>query len=145
MPDWKKNSLDLRLHHIGCAVTSIEQGLAIYRDGMGFDRISPAVEITSQKVEVCFVEASPDVYLELVAPLSEDSPVGSFLKRRQHYYHICHETPSVPDTIAHLTKQGFRQLSLFDSEAFNGQPCAFLLSPALALVELCTSGSFTLL
>lgn len=136
---------ELNLHHVGCAVTSIEDGLKPYRDALGFSRISEIITVASQNVRVCFVETAPGVCMELVEPTAEDSPVSGFLKRRQYFYHVCYSTPNVAATVEHLESQSFRRLSIFDSEAFNGTPCAFLLSPELALVELCTAGAFTLL
>lgn len=138
-------SIPLTLHHIGCAVRSIDEGLRLYTQAMGFSRVSPIVEVATQHVRVCFIETAPGVFVELVQGLSEASPVSGFLKRRQYYYHLCYSTPNVRESVAHLEGKSFRQLSIFASEAFGGSECAFLLTPELALVELCTSGSFTLL
>jgi catechol 2,3-dioxygenase-like lactoylglutathione lyase family enzyme len=134
----------LKLHHVGCAVPSIEVGLRPYTQALGFSRVSKIVEVTSQKVRVCFIETAPDVFVELVQGLAEDSPVSSFLKRRQYYYHVCYSTPNVRETIEHLEVNGFRRLSLFTSEAFSNTDCGFLLTPEMALVELCTDGAFSL-
>ena len=136
---------DLQLHHVGCAVASIEDGLKPYRDAMGFTRISEVIEVASQNVRVCFVETAPGVFMELVEPTADDSPVAGFLKRRQYFYHTCYSTRDVAATVEHLESNGFRRLSIFQSEAFNGTDCAFVLSPEMALVELCTAGAFTLL
>jgi methylmalonyl-CoA epimerase len=135
----------LKLHHVGCAVQSIEAGLRPYTHAMGFSRVSKIVEIASQKVRVCFIETAPGIFVELVQGLGEDSPVGSFLKRRQYYYHVCYSTPDVRETVTNLESSGFQRLSVFTSEAFNGSDCAFLLTPEMALVELCTDGKFSLL
>ena len=136
---------DLCLHHVGCAVSSIEEGLKPYRDALGFSRISEIITVASQNVRVCFVETAPGVFMELVEPTADDSPVAGFLKRRQYFYHVCYSAPDVAATVEQLETRGFRRLSVFDSEAFNGTPCAFLLSPEMALVELCTAEAFTLL
>jgi methylmalonyl-CoA/ethylmalonyl-CoA epimerase len=135
----------MQLHHVGCAVASIESSIQSYTTGLQFSRVSDVVEIASQQVRVCFIETAPSVYIELVEGLSDDAPVSSFLKRRQHYYHVCYSTPDVRQSVQHLEANGFRLLSVFASEAFNGADCAFLLNPEMALVELCTHGSFTLL
>ena len=135
----------LKLHHVGCAVPSIEEGLRPYTQAMGFSRVSKIVEIASQKVRVCFIETAPGVFVELVQGLGEDSPVSNFLKRRQYYYHVCYSTSHVGETTQHLEASGFQRLSVFTSEAFNGSECAFLLTPEMALVELCTDGMFSLL
>ena len=135
----------LKLHHVGCAVPSIEEGLKPYTQALGFSRVSPIIEVTSQQVRVCFIETAPGVFIELVQGLGENSPVSSFLKRRQYFYHVCYSTPNVRATVEHLAANGFNRLSVFTSEAFNGTDCAFLLSPEMALVELCTEGAFSLL
>ena len=135
----------LKLHHVGCAVPSIEEGLKPYTQALGFSRVSPIIEVTSQQVRVCFIETAPGVFIELVQGLGENSPVSSFLKRRQYFYHVCYSTPNVRATVDHLAANGFSRLSVFTSEAFNGTDCAFLLSPEMALVELCTDGAFSLL
>jgi catechol 2,3-dioxygenase-like lactoylglutathione lyase family enzyme len=137
--------IPLKLHHIGCAVPSIEEGLKPFTHALGFSRVSPIVEVTSQQVRVCFIETAPGVFVELVQGLGENSPVSNYLKRRQYYYHLCYSTPNVRATIEQLVANGFNRLSVFTSVAFNGTECAFLLSPELALVELCTEGAFSLL
>lgn len=135
----------MKLHHVGCAVASIEKSLQSYTTGMQFSRVSDIVDVASQQVRVCFVETAPGVYVELVEGLSDDAPVSSFLKRRQCYYHVCYSTPDVRQSVEYLEANGFRLLSIFASEAFSGTDCAFLLNPEMALVELCTAGAFTLL
>lgn len=135
----------MQLHHVGCAVASIEKSLPGYTAGLQFTRVSETIEVTSQQVRVCFVETAPGVYVELVEGLSDEAPVSSFLKRRQCYYHVCYSTPNVRQSVAQLESNGFRSLSVFESEAFSNTDCAFLLNPEMALVELCTEGSFTLL
>jgi hypothetical protein len=96
-----------KLHHVGCAVPSIEVGLRPYVQAMEFSRVSKIVEIRAQKVRVCFVETAPGVFVELVHGLADDSPVASFLNRRQYYYHLCYSTRDVRLTIAHLRGEWF--------------------------------------
>lgn len=97
----------LTLHHVGCAVPSIEVALRPYTEGMGFSRVSQIVEIASQKVRVCFIETAPGVFIELVQGLAEDSPVSSFVKRRQYYYHVCYSTPNVARPLSNLRPTAF--------------------------------------
>jgi len=131
-----------RLHHIGCAVASIEDGLRTYTETMGFTRVSKIYEIPSLKVRVCFIETGPDVYVELVQALASDSPAMAFLSRRQYYYHACYCTADVRAAVAHLEAKGHRLLSLSASEVFAGADFAFLLTPESALIEICTDGMF---
>lgn len=134
----------LKLHHVGCAVNSIEEGIRTYT-ALGFQRFSKIVDVAAQNVRVCFIETAPAVYMELVQGKGEESPVSNFLKRRQYFYHVCYSTRDVEETVKRLESQRFSRLSVFQSEAFSDSLCAFLLSPEMALVELCTEGKFTLL
>ena len=133
------------MHHVGCAVSSIDDSLAHYTGPLGFQRVSPKIQITSQHVAVCFVETSPGVYVELIEPTSEASTLHNLLKKRVHWYHVCYSVADVPAAVESLRTQRFRSVTMFDSEAFEGTPCAFLYTPDLVLVELCTAGAFTLL
>lgn len=133
------------LHHVGCAVASIEEGLRTYTEHLQFERRSEIVDITSQQVRVCFVETAPGVFVELVEGVSSDSPVSQYLKRKQYYYHVAYSVPDVCESVRDLESKGFHMLSVFESEAFNGTDCAFLLTQEFALIELCTQGAFTLL
>lgn len=131
-----------RLHHMGCAVASIEDGLRNYTGAMGFVRVSRIYDLVDLKVRVCFVETAPGVFIELVEPLAADSPASTILSRRQYYYHACYTTPDVRAAIAHLEAWGHRLLSLSTSEIFAGADFAFLLTPESALIEICTEGMF---
>ena len=137
-------SLALSMHHVGCAVESIDNALDHY-GVLGFQKVSEIVEIKSQSVHVCFIEVGPKVYIELIQGIGDKSPVSSFLLKRQNYYHVCYCVPEVQSAITTLDYSGFRKLSVFESEAFNGSLCAFLFTPDLVLIELCQEGSFTLL
>ena len=129
------------LHHTGCAVKDIKKSTRFYKEFLRFEKISPIIEISSQKVKVCFVEIAKNVYIEFVESTSELSPLNSILKRGGGYYHLCYTVKDVPLTIKDL--KDFRVLTTFESEAFNNGTCAFLLSPDLTLIELCPDVSFT--
>lgn len=52
----------LKLHHVGCAVSSLEEALRPYMQAMGFSQVSKIVEVASQNVRVCFIQTAPRVY-----------------------------------------------------------------------------------
>ena len=135
----------LKLHHIGCAVASLEDALKPYTTGLGFVRMSEILEIPRLKIRVCFVEVSPGVFMEFVQGLTSDSPVAGFVSRRQSYYHVCYTAPNVMQAVEHLEANKFRRVSVFTSEAFSGNDCVFLLSPQQALIEIVQEGSFCLM
>lgn len=124
----------MQFQHIGCAVDSIEDYLKIYRDTLGFSKVSEIIAVRSQDVQVCFVEIGTNSYMELIEPLSAHSPIEKF--QRQGYYHICFQVEDIGQTIEVLQSQGFLLISVFESEAFNGHRCSFMMNPLGHLIEL---------
>lgn len=91
-----------RMNHVGVAVPDLDAAIAFYREVMGADDITEPFDLPEQGVRVCFVN-TPDAkdgrstQVELLAPLSDQSPVTRFLAKNpaggQH--HICFEVPDI--------------------------------------------------
>jgi methylmalonyl-CoA/ethylmalonyl-CoA epimerase len=100
-----------RLNHVGVATPSIEQSVALYRDLLGATKIHEPFDLPPQGVRVCFVD-TPNSQIELIEPLSEDSPIHGFLARNpaggQH--HVCFEVPDIHAAKAELEGMGARIL-----------------------------------
>ena len=96
-----------RLNHVGIATPSIEAAVALYRDRLGATVIGAPFDLPAQGVRVCFVD-TPNSQIELLEPLSEDSPITRFLAKNpvggQH--HICFEVPDVVAAKAELEAEG---------------------------------------
>lgn len=91
-----------RLNHIGVATPSIADSIIHWRDIMGATQISEPFDMPEQGVKVCFVDTPYDgamngTQIELIEPLSADSPIHGFLAKNplggQH--HICFEVPDI--------------------------------------------------
>ena len=102
-----------RLNHVGVAIPDMDAAIAFYRDTLGASDISEPFEMPEQGVKVCFVD-TPDggTQVELLAPLSDDSPIAGFLAKNplggQH--HLCFEVPDVQAARAEFEGQGKRIL-----------------------------------
>ena len=102
-----------RLNHVGVAIPDMDAAIAFYRDTLGASEISEPFEMPEQGVKVCFVD-TPDggTQVELLAPLSDDSPVAGFLAKNplggQH--HLCFEVPDIQAARAEFEGQGKRIL-----------------------------------
>ena len=102
-----------RLNHVGVAIPDMDAAIAFYRDTLGASEISEPFEMPEQGVKVCFVD-TPDggTQVELLAPLSDDSPIAGFLAKNplggQH--HLCFEVPDVQAARAEFEGQGKRIL-----------------------------------
>jgi methylmalonyl-CoA/ethylmalonyl-CoA epimerase len=121
-------------HHVGCAVQRLSDGVATYSGTLGLKRRSRAFDVTSQSVQVCFLELTGGFFLELVAPLDERARLSSFL--RVGFYHLCFLVDDLEAARRVLRAQRFHPFPAFASEAFDGAPCQFFLTPEKHLVEL---------
>jgi len=151
-------AVPLRLHHVGCAVRSIERALAYYTRVLGFKQVTQPIEVASQRVKVCFLEASPTelpgapqrdgtgssepargtMYLELVEGVGAGSPVARLLENTDGGpYHLCFEVDDLDAGIRWLRSQGFFRLTRFELAAHGMRRFAFMLTPDRQLMELC--------
>ena len=102
-----------RLNHVGVATPDIEAAIAFWRDTMGATRIGEPFDMHEQGVRVCFVD-TPNLgtQIELLAPLSAESPVSTFLAKNplggQH--HLAFEVPDIAAARAEFEALGKRVL-----------------------------------
>ena len=102
-----------RLNHVGVATPDIEAAIAFWREAMGATRITEPFDMPEQGVRVCFVD-TPNLgtQIELLAPLTESSPIAAFLKRNplggQH--HLAFEVPDINAAHQEFTAAGKRIL-----------------------------------
>jgi methylmalonyl-CoA epimerase len=102
----------MKLDHIGIATKEIEAALALWRDTLGLE-LDYREEITEQGVRVGML-AIGDTHVELIEPLTEDSPVGRFLdKRGPGIHHIGVRVDDIRKELAKFKSNGAR---LIDEE-----------------------------
>jgi methylmalonyl-CoA/ethylmalonyl-CoA epimerase len=129
----------MRFHHVGVAVKSIEAALPTYLELFGCKRVGQTVEVPSQQVKVCFVEADGGVLIELVEGVGEGSPVEHVLKQPgAGPYHLCYRTADIDLTVKRLRSKRCFLLKTFEQEVEGRlHRFAFMLSPERQLFELC--------
>jgi len=97
----------MKLDHIGLATRELEEGLALWRDILGLQVDSTEV-IQEQGVRVAMLPIG-DTHVELLEPLSPESPVGRFLsKRGPGIHHLAVEVEDINASLADLKKRGAR-------------------------------------
>lgn len=133
--------LNLSIHHMGCVVESIEESLETYTNLLGFEDVSEIHYVSSQEVNVCFVNVGNGTYMELVEPLDETSAIARLLKKRQSYYHVGYLVDSFDQTITDLVENGAKMITSFISEAFDNKRCAFLYTKELHMIEIIESSN----
>jgi methylmalonyl-CoA/ethylmalonyl-CoA epimerase len=123
----------LTLHHIGVLVKNLSEATEVYSELQA--TISRPVVISSQGVRVCFADMGAGVAIELVEP-AETGVSRDLSKRGITYYHLGYMVPDFDAALTDLTRLNYVHLQTFQSEAFEGRRCAFLMSPVLHLVEI---------
>jgi methylmalonyl-CoA/ethylmalonyl-CoA epimerase len=113
-----------RIDHLGVAVASIDEALAIYRE-LGLEEVHRE-EVASQKVVTAFLPVG-ETRIELLAPTSEDSPVAIFLRKRgPGLHHICFAVSDLDGTLASLEARGYRLIHRVPITGARGRRVAFL-------------------
>ena len=93
--------MKLKVHHVGYAVPSIEMARTEF-EALGWEVCGSVIDDQLRKVRIQFMRMG-DKVVELVAPLTEDSPIRKNLQRGSGMpYHICYEVDSLEEAEAEL-------------------------------------------
>ena len=95
----------MKLHHVGIVVSNIETSIKELSKIMSFDEIRNKEFVRSQKVNVCFLQID-GIFLELIDPATDDSPVSNFIKSGGGIHHLCFEVKNIYEKIEELKKAG---------------------------------------
>jgi methylmalonyl-CoA/ethylmalonyl-CoA epimerase len=135
--------LGFKLRHVGVAVPSLGPATQTLSDLFGYRVVSGPFDDPIQKVSVNFLtQADKDVAeIELIAPLSEDSPITSILgKSGGGAYHLCFETTDIEEALVHAKNNGCVIVSPpVPAVAFNGRRIAWIYTRSRQLFELVES------
>ena len=125
------------IDHLGIAVRSLEKAKALYRQ-MGLSVVSEEV-IEHEKVRLAMIPVG-ESRIELLEPISEDSPVGRFLaKRGEGLHHVSLRVGNLQETVDRLKKAGTRFVSEEIKVGAGGHLYVFVhpQSAGGVLLELC--------
>jgi len=96
-----------RIDHIGVAVHEIEPALELYRDRLELE-VAHREVVTEQGVEAVLLDVGEN-HVELLAPLSEDTPVGRFLaKQGPGMHHVAYQVSDIEAVLASLKREGMQ-------------------------------------
>ena len=116
--------LDARIAHLGIAVESIEASLLFYRDILGLTPIHPPEEKDGARlVSLPFGDSE----VELLEPITADSPIAKFLaKRGPGIHHVCYSVPDLNQALAACRANGYRLVDEVPRSGAGGKPIAFI-------------------
>lgn len=113
------------IHHVGYVVAELDAGIPTYRDALGMP-VGAREVMPEQGVEAVMLGSGPS-YVELIAPVTEDTGVARFLAKRGPGMH--HVAFAVTDLERALGDLGARGVELIDSaprRGLGGHMVAFL-------------------
>jgi methylmalonyl-CoA epimerase len=114
-----------RIDHIGVAVADLEAAIALHEQTYGMPLVHRET-VTEQGVEAVLLDVG-DSHVELLRPLSADTPVGKFLaKRGPGLHHVAYRVDDVEATLAELRARGVRLIDESPRTGIRGSRVAFL-------------------
>jgi len=97
----------MKVDHIGIATYQIDEALGFWRDALGL-QVDFTEEVSGQGVRVAMLPVG-ESHIELLEPLSQDSPVGKFLQKRgPGIHHVAVRVTDIRTSLAQLKEQGTR-------------------------------------
>jgi len=97
----------LKLHHIGIVVKNIQKSLGELNQYLNFESTTVPSLVGSQKVNICFLKTN-NVFLELIEPTQENSPISDFVKKKGGFHHLCFEVDDIHVELERMKKNGAR-------------------------------------
>ncbi|WP_420611964.1 methylmalonyl-CoA epimerase [Candidatus Spongiisocius sp.] len=97
----------LNLDHVAIAVRDLDRTLEDYRRRYGIEPLYREV-VEDQGVEEAMLPVGGS-FVQLIAPLDPDTPVGRFLERRgEGMHHLAFAVVDIEAALAHLKAEGAR-------------------------------------
>ena len=141
-----------RIDHIGVAVEQIEPALALYRDSFELDvahrevveeqgveavlldvgenhveLLAPLIEVVPLQLLAYYIAVRRGCDVELLAPLSADTPVGKFLaKQGPGLHHVAYQVPDIDATLHALAQAGLALIDQRPRTGIRGSRVAFM-------------------
>src|SRR4051812_32488105 len=98
-----------RIDHVGIAVEDLDAGIALYDQTYDMTLVHRET-VEEQGVEAVLLDVGEN-HVELLRPLSADTPVGKFLaKRGPGLHHVAYQVEDIVSVLASLRDAGVRLL-----------------------------------
>lgn len=127
----------MRVDHIAIAVNNVKEALKNYQNILNIEKID-IEEVPNEKVRVVMLKLE-DSRIELMEPMTDDSPISKFLKDKgEGIHHIAITADNIEDDIDRAKKNGIRFLGEIRSGSY-GRKITFIHPKSLngVLTELC--------
>lgn len=133
--------LAYNIDHVAIAVRDLDDAIARYRTLYGVEPIRREV-VVDQGVEEAMLPVGGS-FVQLLAPLEADTPVGRFLESRgEGLHHLAFAVADINQALAHLETEGARLIDRQPRRGGGGARIAFVHPKEIAgtLIELVEHG-----
>jgi methylmalonyl-CoA/ethylmalonyl-CoA epimerase len=114
-----------RIDHIGIAVEQLDEALALYGDSLELELAHREI-VEEQGVEAVLLDVGEN-HVELLAPLSPDTPVGRFLaKNGPGLHHVAYQVDDIDGTLGALKQAGLAMIDEQPRVGIRGSRVAFV-------------------
>jgi methylmalonyl-CoA/ethylmalonyl-CoA epimerase len=97
----------MKIDHIGIATSHLDEALALWRDTLGL-HVTSTEDVTEQGVRVAMLPLG-ESQIELLEPLTPNSPVGKFLEKRgPGIHHVALRVTNIQAALVRLKENGAR-------------------------------------
>ena len=130
-----------RIDHIGVAVADLESAIELHTQAYGMPLVHRET-IVEQGVEAVLLDVG-ESHVELLRPLSDDTPVGRFLARRgPGMHHLALQAHDVEGAVEELAASGVHLIDEAPRRGLFGLEVAFVHPDAVhgVLTEVVSSG-----
>ncbi len=127
----------MRIDHVAIAVNNVEEALKTFEKALRVDRKEIMV-VEHEKVKLAMLQLE-DTRIELLEPLSDDSPISRFLKEKGegiHHISIC--TDTLEQDVDRVSNNGLKIIGGIRTGSY-GRKITFIHPKTLhgVLMELC--------
>jgi LAO/AO transport system kinase len=117
--------VDMKIHHVGIAVRSLEEAAKRFGGLLGLER-GDQYDLPEFGVKALFLPVG-EGNLELLEPMGEGSTVASFLEKRgEGMHHICFEVEDIEKSLADFAAQGAKLIDEKPRRGAGGHLVAFV-------------------
>ena len=114
-----------KINHIGIAVSSIEDALALYADILGLT-VSTIEVVEDQKTRTAIIPVG-DSKIELLEATDSEGPIARHIERRgEGLHHMAFEVDDIDDALKLLQEKGIRLIDEQPRKGVENSTIAFL-------------------
>jgi methylmalonyl-CoA/ethylmalonyl-CoA epimerase len=114
-----------RIDHIGVATDDLEEAVALYEGTLGMP-VSHRETVESQGVEAVLLDVG-EGHVELLSPLSPETPVGRYLEKRgPGLHHVAYAVTDIDDVLSRLKEAGVEMIDTEPRQGIRDSRVAFV-------------------